>query len=95
VTAAPSYQLDNDAGGTLRLRGVISFVNAAQAFASPPQAGQHAAALDVDLAALESADSAALLPFDVSASVAAVIADSAADGSVTWIEAESAAENEL
>ena len=61
MTAAPSYQLDNDAAGTLRLRGVISFVNAAQAFASPPQAGQHAAAaLDVDLAALESADSATL-----------------------------------
>ena len=60
MTAAPSYQLDNDAAGTLRLRGVISFVNAAQAFASPPQAGQRAAALDVDLAALESADSAAL-----------------------------------
>jgi len=60
MTAAPSYQLDNDAAGTLRLRGVISFVNAAQAFAAPPQSLQRGAALDVDLAALESADSATL-----------------------------------
>ena len=60
MTAAPSYQLDNDAAGTLRLRGVISFANAAQAFAAPPQALKRGAAQDVDLAALESADSATL-----------------------------------
>lgn len=59
MTAAPSYQIDNDAG-TLRLRGAISFVNAAQAFAAPPQALKSGAGLDLDLAALESADSATL-----------------------------------
>ena len=58
MTAAPSYQIDNDAG-TLRLRGAISFVNAAQAFAAPP-VFKSGAGLDLDLAALESADSATL-----------------------------------
>ena len=60
MTAAPHYELESDAAGTLRLRGEISFANAAQAFAVPPRAVQPGVALDVDLAALESADSATL-----------------------------------
>jgi len=60
VTPTPGYRLESDAAGTLRVRGAISFANAAQAFASPPHADHGAAALDVDLAALENADSATL-----------------------------------
>jgi ABC-type transporter Mla MlaB component len=60
VRAAPHYHLESDAVGTLRLRGAISFVNAAQAFAAPPQGPKRGAALDIDLAALESSDSATL-----------------------------------
>jgi phospholipid transport system transporter-binding protein len=59
VTKAPFYSLETDSLGTLRLRGAISFTNAAQAFASPPQALKRDA-LDIDLAALENADSATL-----------------------------------
>jgi len=60
VSAAPYYNLETDSLGTLRLRGAISFVNAAQAYASPPQAPKRGGALDIDLAALENADSATL-----------------------------------
>jgi phospholipid transport system transporter-binding protein len=60
VTAAPFYSLETDSLGTLRLRGAISFANAAQALAAPPQAPRQGAALELDLAALESADSATL-----------------------------------
>jgi phospholipid transport system transporter-binding protein len=59
VTAPPSYSLETDASGSLRLRGVISFANAAQAYAAPPQA-QGGGAMNIDLAALENADSATL-----------------------------------
>jgi phospholipid transport system transporter-binding protein len=60
VTAAPYYSLETDSLGTLRLRGAISFANAAQALAAPPQVPGSGAALNLDLAALESADSATL-----------------------------------
>jgi phospholipid transport system transporter-binding protein len=60
VTAAPYYSLETDSLGTLRLRGAISFANAAQAFAAAPQTPKRGAAMDVDLAALEGADSATL-----------------------------------
>ena len=60
MTVAPHYELESDAAGTLRLRGAISFANAAQAFAVPPRELKSGATLDVDLAALESADSATL-----------------------------------
>jgi ABC-type transporter Mla MlaB component len=61
VSAAPYYTLESDSlGGTLRLCGAISFVNAAHAFASPPQAPRHDGNLDIDLAALDNADSATL-----------------------------------
>ena len=61
MSAAPYYTLESDSlGGTLRLCGAISFVNAAQAFASPPQAPRRDGNLDIDLAALENADSATL-----------------------------------
>lgn len=61
MSAAPFYTLESDSlGGTLRLCGAISFVNAAQAFAAPPQAPKRAGNLDIDLVALEGADSATL-----------------------------------
>lgn len=60
MTATPFYSLETEAPGTLRLRGTISFTNAAQAYASPPLAPQRGGALDIDLAALENADSATL-----------------------------------
>ena len=60
MTAAPFYSLETDSLGILRLRGAISFVNAAQAYASPPTAPKRGGALDIDLAALENADSATL-----------------------------------
>jgi phospholipid transport system transporter-binding protein len=60
VTFAPHYELESDAAGTLRLRGAISFANAAQAFAAPPRELKSGATLDVDLAAVESVDSATL-----------------------------------
>jgi phospholipid transport system transporter-binding protein len=52
------YRLESDTSGGLRLRGVISFVNAAQAFAAPPAATRQGAT--IDLAGLDSADSATL-----------------------------------
>jgi len=60
VSAAPYYSLETDSLGTLRLRGAISFTNAAQALAVPPQPPRPGTALDLDLAALEGADSATL-----------------------------------
>lgn len=60
MSTTPSYSLETDSLGTLRVCGAISFANAAQALAAPPQAPRQGAALDVDLAALESADSATL-----------------------------------
>ena len=60
MTAAPYYSLETDSLGTLRLRGAISFANAAQALTAPPQAPGGSAALNLDLAALEGADSATL-----------------------------------
>ena len=60
MSAAPYYNLETDSLGTLRLRGAISFVNAAQAYAAPPQSPKRGGALDIDLAALENADSATL-----------------------------------
>jgi phospholipid transport system transporter-binding protein len=58
VTAAPYFSLETDTMGTLRLRGAISFANAAQALLRPPVSPRGAA--DLDLAALESADSVTL-----------------------------------
>jgi phospholipid transport system transporter-binding protein len=58
VTATPSFSLESDAPGALRLRGAISFANAAQALLQGLPAAQRGATLD--LAALESADSATL-----------------------------------
>ena len=60
MSGAPHYSLETDSPGALRLRGAISFANAAQAFTAAPQAPARGVALDIDLAALESADSATL-----------------------------------
>jgi phospholipid transport system transporter-binding protein len=58
--AAPFFNFETDSLGTLRLHGTISFANAAQAWAAPPQAPAGGTALNLDLAALEGADSATL-----------------------------------
>jgi phospholipid transport system transporter-binding protein len=60
TTTAPFFNLETDSLGTLRLHGTISFANAAQALAAPPQAPRGGTALNLDLAALEGADSATL-----------------------------------
>jgi phospholipid transport system transporter-binding protein len=59
VTTAPSYRLESDAAGGVHLRGVISFLNAAQAFTAAPHAPRDQS-VEIDLAALDSADSATL-----------------------------------
>jgi phospholipid transport system transporter-binding protein len=58
VTPA-SFSFEADSTGAMRLRGAISFANAAQAARQAPGAPR-GATLDLDLAALESADSATL-----------------------------------
>jgi len=60
VTAAPFFSLESDTMGTLRLSGAISYANAAHAMMQAPHAARRGGALDVDLAALENADSATL-----------------------------------
>jgi phospholipid transport system transporter-binding protein len=59
VNHAPFFSVESDTMGTLRVSGAISFANAARALTQVPH--PHAgAALDIDLAALENADSATL-----------------------------------
>ncbi len=61
MSIAPFFHIESDTLGTLRVSGAISFVNAAQALMQTPQFIVRAdATLDLDLAALENADSATL-----------------------------------
>lgn len=60
MTAQPLFNLESDTMGTLRLRGAISFANAAQAVMQAPPAAARGQTLDLDLAALVSADSATM-----------------------------------
>ncbi|MGA9335215.1 MAG: STAS domain-containing protein [Rudaea sp.] len=60
MTATPFFSLESDTLGTLRLRGAISFANAARAMGQAPQLSRNGRALELDLSALENADSATL-----------------------------------
>lgn len=60
MNPAPFFSLESDTMGTLRVSGAISFANAARALMQAPQIGRAGAALDLDLATLENADSATL-----------------------------------
>lgn len=56
----PFFSLESDTMGTLRVAGAISFANAARAMGQAPQLVRNSRPLDLDLAALENADSATL-----------------------------------
>ncbi len=56
----PFFSLESDTLGTLRVTGAISYANAARALRQAPQLTRAGAELDIDLAALENADSATL-----------------------------------
>jgi len=60
VSAAPYFSVESDTLGTLRVTGAITFANAARALTQAPQALRGGATLNIDLAALEDADSATL-----------------------------------
>lgn len=60
MSRAPYFNVESDTLGTLRVTGAISYANAAQALAQAPQVPRAGAPLDVDLSALENADSATL-----------------------------------
>jgi len=60
VSATPYFSVESDTLGTLRVSGAISYANAALALAQAPRAAQAGAPLNIDLSALENADSATL-----------------------------------
>jgi len=57
---APYFAVESDTLGTLRVSGAITFANAARALAHSPRAPRAGTPLNIDLAALENADSATL-----------------------------------
>lgn len=60
MSSAPYFSVESDTLGTLRVSGAITFANAAQALQHTPQAPRGGTTLNIDLAALENADSATL-----------------------------------
>jgi phospholipid transport system transporter-binding protein len=60
VSAAPYFSVESDTLGTLRVSGAISYANAALALTHAPHAAHAGAPLNIDLSALENADSATL-----------------------------------
>ena len=60
TAATPYFSVESDTLGTLRVSGAISYANAARALLQAPQAARGGSRLDVDLTALENADSATL-----------------------------------
>jgi phospholipid transport system transporter-binding protein len=60
VSATPYFSVESDTLGTLRVSGAISYANAALALTHAPQPAQAGVPLNVDLSALEDADSATL-----------------------------------
>ncbi|MEO8803420.1 MAG: STAS domain-containing protein [Rudaea sp.] len=60
MTTSPFFSLESDTQGTLRLSGAISFANAARALGQAPQLVRNGRSLELDLSALENADSATL-----------------------------------
>jgi phospholipid transport system transporter-binding protein len=60
VNPEPYFNVESDTLGTLRVSGAISFANAGRALARMPEAPRSGAPLNIDLSALENADSATL-----------------------------------
>ena len=60
MTTSPYFAVESDTLGTLRVSGAISYANAGRALLQAPQAPRGGSRLDVDLSALENADSATL-----------------------------------
>ncbi len=60
MNATPFFNVESDTLGTLRVSGAISFTNAAGALMQAPQITRAGSTLNLDLAALENADSATL-----------------------------------
>jgi phospholipid transport system transporter-binding protein len=60
VSASPYFSVESDTLGTLRVSGAITYANAARALMQAPQAARGGATLNIDLSALENADSATL-----------------------------------
>ena len=60
MSSAPYFSVESDTLGTLRVTGAITFSNAARALMQAPQMPRAEGLVNVDLAALENADSATL-----------------------------------
>ena len=60
MSASPYFSVESDTLGTLRVSGAITYANAGSALLHTPQAVGGGATLDIDLSALENADSATL-----------------------------------
>ena len=60
MSASPYFSVESDTLGTLRVSGAITYANAARALRHTPQVVRGGTTLDVDLSALENADSATL-----------------------------------
>lgn len=60
MTAQPYFNVESDTLGTLRVSGVISYANAADALNGMPRPGREGAPITLDLKALEHVDSATL-----------------------------------
>ena len=60
MNQVPYFSVESDTLGTLRVTGAISYANAARALAHMPQVPRAGTPLEIDLAALENADSATL-----------------------------------
>ena len=60
TSASPWFNVESDTLGTLRVSGEITYANAARALAQSPQAPRAGSPLNIDLSALQNADSATL-----------------------------------
>jgi phospholipid transport system transporter-binding protein len=60
VNASPNFSVQSDTLGTLRVSGAITYANAASALLHRPQTARDGTTLNIDLSALENADSATL-----------------------------------
>ena len=60
MSPTPYFSVESDTLGTLRVSGAITYANAARALLHTPQATRDGGTLNIDLSALENADSATL-----------------------------------
>ena len=60
MSASPYFSVESDTLGTLCVLGEITYANAARALAHSPQPPRAGSPLNIDLAALQNADSATL-----------------------------------